>query len=460
MADEQTVDIVQIIDRQKIGGFHIALIILSFLTMLIDGYDIGAAAFAAPALIKDWHVSREGLGFMFSAGLFAGLFGPSLFGYIGDRFGRKNAIVFGLVFFGLFTTASVWATDVRTLGYLRFVAGLGISGVLPAVVAINTEFAPRRLQARLVILMFAGITFGGGLPGIVAAKYMATEGWQILFWIGGLFPIALAVLLAVALPESIKFLCLREDRKPDLVRLLKRIEPGLNVNERMRFIISTEQNRAKFQPSALFVGKLKFITPLFWISTACSLMVFYFINQWMPTLLSGAGISLTHAVLAITVFQFAGTLGGLVIMYPLDKWGFLPVPILFALGIPIVFFIGTPHLPDWGVMVLLAGAGFTVLGLNFGNIAMIGPVYPTYVRSWGVGANFGAGRVGGVLGPVVGGVLLSFHLSLQEIFYVACVPLVLGLVVTLILTPIYLREVHNTKQIGGASMTPIPVAGH
>jgi len=189
-------------------------------------------------------------------------------------------------------------------------------------------------------------------------------------------------------------------------------------------------------------------------------MVFYFINQWMPTLLSGAGIPLTHAVLAITVFQFAGTLGGLAIMYPLDRWGFFPVPILFALGIPVVFFIGHPNMPDWGIMLLLAGAGFTVLGLNFGNIAMIGPVYPTYVRSWGVGATFGAGRVGGVLGPAIGGILLGLHLTLQQIFWVACLPLVLGLIVTAILTPIYLREVHQVKFGGTARLKPVPAVGH
>ena len=169
-------------------------------------------------------------------------------------------------------------------------------------------------------------------------------------------------------------------------------------------------------------------------------MIFYFVNQWIPTILSGNGVPLAHAQLATTAFQFAGTLGGLIIMRPLDKWGFIPVPILFFLAIPIVALTGTPGLSEALTITLVGAIGFCLLGLQFGNIACETNMYPTYIRSWGVGSCFGAGRVGSVVGPYVGGYLIAMHLPMQQLFWIATIPLVLGLVNALVLTPLYRTE--------------------
>src|SRR6476620_281313 len=175
----QAVDLSPIIDRQKIGAFHVKLVIIAFLVVMADGYDIGAAAFAAPALIRAWHIRPEALGGMFSAGIC------------------------------LFTLSSVLSHNLGTLIVLRFIAGVGISGVLPITTALVNEYSPRRVRATLFVLMFSGVTFGGGLPGIVAAKFMGTYGWQVLFWVCGIAPILVAILVYFTLPESIKFLSLR-----------------------------------------------------------------------------------------------------------------------------------------------------------------------------------------------------------------------------------------------------------
>jgi MFS transporter, AAHS family, 4-hydroxybenzoate transporter len=440
MAAVPTVDLAPIIDRQKIGAFHVKLVIIAFIVVMVDGYDIGAAAFAAPALIREWHVDPRALGGMFSAGLFAGLFGPPLLGWVADHYGRRSAIIGGAFFFGAFTLAAVLAQNLPTLIALRFIAGLGISGILPITVALINEYAPRRVRATLFVLMFSGITFGGGLPGIVAAKYMATYGWQILFWVGGILPILAAILVMVALPESIKYLSLKGNRNRDLVRLLGQMQPGLSVDPNAHFVIGNEDNRQNFSYGAIFKGRLAWITPMFWLSNAINLMIFYFVNQWIPTILSNNGVPVEHAGLAITAFQFAGTLGGLVIMRPLDKYGFLPVPILFAIAIPVVACIGLPGLSEGVTFALVAASGFCLLGLQFGNIASETNMYPTYIRSWGVGSCFGAGRVGSVIGPIVGGFLISMQLPLQQLFFIAAIPLVIGLVNAIILTPFYRAE--------------------
>lgn len=442
MAQAQTLDLTQILDRQKFSAFHVRLLIFAALVMLCDGYDIGAAAFAGPALVKDWGISRAELGPMFGAGLFAGLFGPPVLGYLADHLGRKRMIIAGVIFFGAFTLGSVWTHNIHQLIALRFIAGLGISGVLAVVVALVNEFSPRRLRATFITLMFSGVTFGGGLPGLIAAKFMAAEGWQVLFWVGGLVPIAVAILLFFVLPESPKFLALRPRHHARLATLLRSFEPGLAIGPGTQFVLRGEENRSRFSFAALFAGKLAIITPLFWVVNATNLMVFYFINSWVPTLLPAAGGSVGLAAIATTLFQFAGTLGGWVIMRPLDKFGFIPVPILFALSIPVIALIGLPGMPLGLVVAFIAAAGFCLLGLQFGNIALESVIYPTYIRSWGIGSQFAAGRVGSVIGPVIGGVLIGMNLPMKVLFLIAAVPPVIGLIAAICLTPLYRKHFH------------------
>lgn len=436
-----TVDVAQVLDNQKITGFNIALLVFSFLVMMTDGYDLGAAAFAGPGLIKEWGLRGPELGVLLSSSLAAGLFGPPVFGYIADRLGRRRAVIGGAIFFGLATVGAALVTSLDQLVGARLLAGLALAGTLPIVVALNNEFAPRRVRATMVVLMFTGVTFGGGLPGIIAANYMAEYGWRILFWIGGIAPLVIAVLLMVVLPESVKFLTLHPERRDELVARLRKLQPDLDIGPQTQFIIGDEQNRAKFSFAALFEGRLAVLTPLFWLSNIVCLMVFYFINQWMPTVLSTSGISVGKAAIATTLFQFGGTLAGLLSMRFLDTKGFIPVPILYALAIPVVVAIGTPGLAEPALIGLVAAAGFCLLGLQFGNIATEANIYPTYIRSWGVGSNFAMGRIGGGLGPLIGGLMFGAKMPAQQIFMIAAVPLVIGLVVAIIITPLYNRQI-------------------
>lgn len=454
MAQAQTVDLSRIIDSQKIGAFHIGLVVVCFIIVMVDGYDIGAAAAAAPVLVKEWHVSFQAMGVMFSAGLSAGLFGPLILGWIADHYGRRAALVGGLIFFGGFTWATVLAGDITTMAWLRFVAGIGISGVLPIAVALVAEYAPRRIRATLFVVMFTGVTFGGALPSIAGNRLIGDYGWPVLFTIGGVAPIVIAVLAMFTLPESIKFLSLKRERHARLVEQIERLQPGLGLDPSANFVISGEVNREKFSYGAIFKGRLAWLTPMFWLSNAVNLMIFYFINQWTSTILSTAGYPVADAILAGAYFQFAGTAGGLAIMRPLDKFGFTPVPILFACAIPIVALIGTPGFSEGAIFALVAAAGFCLLGLQFGNIASETVIYPTYIRSWGLGSCFGAGRVGSVIGPYVGGYLLSLHVPTQYLFWLAAIPLAIGLVNAIILTPLYRAEWR-----GQAALQPQPAAG-
>jgi AAHS family 4-hydroxybenzoate transporter-like MFS transporter len=450
-----TVDVTQVLDSQKITGFNVGLVILAFLVMMTDGYDLGAAAFAGPGLIKEWGLKGPELGILLSSSLGAGLFGPPLLGYLSDRFGRKRVIVCGAFAFGLFSLAAVATSSLSQLVATRIFAGVALAGTLPIVVSLINEFAPKQARATMVVLMFTGVTFGGGLPGLIAAKFMAVHGWRILFWVGGLAPLVMAVVLFIALPESVKYLALRPARRAELVALLRRIDPTLQIGPDTHFIISGEQNRPKFSLGALLEGPLKILTPLYWASNLVCLMVFYFINQWMPTVLSSSGVSVEQAAIATALFQFGGTLAGLLSMRFLDKVGFLPVPILYACAIPIVISIGVPGLPPVALIALVASAGFCLLGLQFGNIATEANIYPTYIRSWGIGSNFAIARIGGALGPLLGGMAFGAHLPAQQIFAIAATPLVIGLIVALLIVPRYRAQLRRQQ----SAMTDPVVAG-
>ena len=169
MAGEPEVQVSHFLDEHGVGAFQIKLILWSVLIAFIDGYDIGAIAFAAPSLIRDWHVAPKELGLVLSASNFGVLFGSQIFGWIGDRYGRKTALITANILFGIFTFWAAYSTNLTELSWLRFVAGLGIGGVIPNIVAINAESAPRNRRATLAIIATGMVPLGGALAGFASA---------------------------------------------------------------------------------------------------------------------------------------------------------------------------------------------------------------------------------------------------------------------------------------------------
>src|SRR5580704_8130660 len=222
MADAAEVQVSHFLDQHGLGAFQIKLIIWSVLLAMIDGYDIGAIAFAAPSLIKEWHIAPRELGLVLSASNIGVLFGSQIFGWIGDRYGRKTALILCNLLFGIFTFIAAYATNLTELSWLRFFAGLGIGGVIPNLVAINAESAPRNLRATLAI---------------IAVGLVPQYGWQILFEIGGIVPVVFALAAILTLPESIKFMTLHESHRGKIEALLTSIRPDYKVPPNARFVI-------------------------------------------------------------------------------------------------------------------------------------------------------------------------------------------------------------------------------
>ncbi|MDB5405430.1 MAG: 4-hydroxybenzoate transporter [Rhodospirillales bacterium] len=444
MAAIQTIDITALIDDRKVDRFNAKLVVFCFFIILFDGYDIGAAAFAGPHLVKAWGVtSMAAMGPVFSASLFGILFGSPIFGWIGDRYGRTKAIVASCLTIGVFTLAAMWAHSLDELMYLRFFAGVGIGGMLPNVIALTAEYSPKRARATFVIIMFTGITLGGALPGPISNWLVPSYGWQVLFFIGGVFPIVMAIAAAFWLPESLKYLVLRGDRRPEVAKLVRILRPGVAVASDARFIISDEKTYGKFHPKLLFADGLLWITPLLWLLFICNQMAFYFTNSWLPTVLTGASVSPSHAAWATTLFQVGGTIGGLTLARPLDKMGLTPVCILFLLAIPFASLIGYSSSDETMLMVDVFLAGFTLLGLQFGLNATSAMIYPTAFRANGSGWAFAIGRCGSVAGPIVAGILISMHMPIQQLFLFLAIPLTIGTVASVVMARLYYARFHG-----------------
>lgn len=441
----ERVDVEQLVDEQKLGWFNLNLLVWSFLAMFADGYEITAMAFAGPELVRDWGIEPGSLGPVFSASLVGIFVGAPLLGYVGDRYGRKTAILIGLVICGISTLAMVAATSMQLMFVLRLFAGIGIGGLMPNTVSLTSEYSPKRFRATLIVLMFTGITVGAGTPSIVAVWLVPGFGWTVLFWVGGIVPLLVASCVVLTLPESIKFLALHPGRRSALLRNARKLRPDLRLPESADFQVRATTSSRGSGLSLIFGGGLQWITPLLWFCFATTLMANFFLNSWMPILFEHSGLSPGDAALASGLYHVGGTTGGIAISLLLDRFGFVVITVFLALAVPVVASLGFDTLPHAGLLLLSLASGVCVLGAQFGNNAAGGILYPTAFRAKGLGWAFSAGRLGSILGPLIGGILIAQHWSAAQLFAVASIPLAAGSIAAAILVRICFRRFNGLQ---------------
>jgi AAHS family 4-hydroxybenzoate transporter-like MFS transporter len=433
-AQSPVIRVTQLVDEQRIGRFLISIMVLGFLCQIGDGYDLAAAAYAAVGIARDWHVERSLLAPVFSASLVGMMFGAPLFGFVGDRYGRRLAIIVCSTMCGLFSLATVGAHSLLALGVLRFFTGIGLGGLPTNTIALMAEYAPARARAVLITLMFMGITLGGIVPAIVAAV-APNVSWHLLFIVGGILPIFAAALNFAFLPESMKFLAIKDPGHAKLVALARRMRPELSIPDKSIFAIA-HQTGQRFSVRLLFAGKLRWITPLVWTLLITNLMTNFFLNSWMPTLLHEAGLSSSQAAIAASMYYIGGVVGGLAIAVALDRGVLGIVAVFMVLACPAVVWLGTPGFTPLMLKLSVFLVGVTVLGNQLGLNSVVGLSYPTAIRANGTGWALGVGRVGAILGPLVGGQLIHAHLPLRLLFLAPVAPLAIGSVAAILLRPL------------------------
>jgi AAHS family 4-hydroxybenzoate transporter-like MFS transporter len=433
------VNVSQFIDETPLNRFHVWLVFLTFLVLLVDGFDGAIAPYVSPQLALAWHVTnRAAFGPVFSAIFIGTLVGAPLFGYLGDRFGRKWALIVGAISYALLTLATTQVHSLQEFFWLRLLSGLCFGGVWPNAIALNMEFAPKKMRATFVVLIFFGTTFGAALPGPFAAWLVPQYGWQILFYLGGFVSLAVGLLLIVALPESLRFLVLQQ--KFERALRVANAFSKRQFDAATAFVVDVTEGREKHALAELFRGKLAIITPLLWLLFCINLMTLYFLNQWFPLVFSDAGLPPRAVALAITYFQVGGTIGGVFVMRPLDRFGFAPVVLLFIVASPIIAAIGYLTWSEAALMTAVFFSGFCLLANQSSINALSGMVYPTSVRSFGVGWALGVGRIGSIAGPIVGGVLVAQHMPVVRLYQIGAVPVLLGAVIAFVLARVHAAQ--------------------
>ena len=421
MPGERRIDIGQVIKSQKSSWFQWRLIFWIAVAMVIEGNDVQVPGYAAPSMIGALHIDKATFGSVFGLGYVGYMVGALVLSALGDRFGRRRLIIAGVLLFGVFTVAGAYATTFRDVLVLRFIASIGLGGAVPNAIALMAEYAPSGARATRVALMFVAYTLGSALGGFVAAQWMPSHGWPIVFQIGGWSAIVLGVLLVFALPESARFLMVTQGRSQYLASILRRLDPSLDIGPETEFF-SSEEKRPGVPMKHLFLEGRAAKTIFLWIAYIANLMTLTFMVSWLPTVIHDNGISLAVAEITTGLLQGGGAIGSLFFGWLLDKRGIAALATGFLIAAPVVAALGSVGHAQSLLMMLAIVAGFLVAGGQAGINALSGTIYPTYMRSTGSGWAFGIGRIGSITGPVVGGFLLSLGLATPKLFLFVAAP--------------------------------------
>jgi AAHS family 4-hydroxybenzoate transporter-like MFS transporter len=412
------VDVAEFIDQQPVGGFQIGLLLTCAAVLFLDGFDTQAIGYVAPALAKEWGLTKAALGPVFSAGLFGLMIGALLFGPLADRIGRKKIIIFSTLAFGLGTLATAFVQDVGALLAIRFLTGLGLGGAMPNAVAMTSEFSPYRRRATMVMIMFCGFSVGAALGGLLAAALIPHFGWRSVFAVGGLAPLLLVPLLALRLPESVRFLALTGRAPERVAELLARINPKAAFAPGKLFVVH-EPHLAGLPVLHLFRDGRTLATLLLWVVFFMSLLDLYFLSNWLPTVLNDLGASVSTSAVIGSMLQVGGVVGTFALGSVIDRFSFRALALVYLMAVFAVGAIGQLGHSVVFVTMAIFAAGFCIVGGQIAANALAATFYPTSMRATGVGWALGIGRVGSIVGPLVGGALLTMKWSTGSVFMAA-----------------------------------------
>lgn len=417
---ERAPTIGEIIDQRPMGGYQIWTMALCGMVIVLDGFDTQSIGFLAPSMADSLHISIKNFGPIFVSALIGLMISSMLSGPIADRWGRKGPIVTCTLIFGMFAVLTPRCVTFDELIACRFLTGLGLGGALSNSVALMSEYAPKRLLAVIVSAMFCGMPAGAVLATQVGAVMLPRWGWQSVFYAGGVLPLTLAALLLAILPESVRYLEVSGAAEARMVRIVARIAPELAGAAVSR---AAHQDTRRNAPVVhLFTEGRAPGTVLLWIPFFMNLLMLYFIVFWLPALLRQSGRPVSAGITAIMLFSVGGIFGSAIEGTLMNRWGQLAVLLaefLFtALLIAALAYSSSLSL----MMTVTFVLGFVVQGAQGGLSAVAATFYPISIRSTGIGWCLGVGRIGSIVGPMIGGLMLKLDWTPREILMAGAIP--------------------------------------
>jgi AAHS family 4-hydroxybenzoate transporter-like MFS transporter len=420
------VDVIELIDNHPVVGFQIGVLILCMLVAALDGFDTQAIGYTAPAIAGVLKLPMAQFGQVGSAGLLGAAIGALSFGPFADVFGRKWFMIVAIVVFAIFSFMTAHAASLQELLAYRFFAGLGLGGATPAFLAMGAELAPKRLRDVFVTVLFASFPAGGLVGSLTSAWLIPAFGWRSVFYVGAVAPLVIAIILVIWLPESVRFLIARNRRPDEVRRTLERIMPG-EIPADAEFVAKADPARQGAPLGQLFTEGRAIPTVLLWVPFFMAFMILLTVTFWTPAVLHSVGFSLSGAALIVGLNNFGSVCASAMSGWLVHRFGAyrVLVPGFIVGGLCLAWFgQATSSVATLAAASFLAG--FFVGGTVTGLIALAAGMYPTAIRSTGIGWAMGLGRVGQFIGPSLTGVLVGLGWSVGGIFYAAAIPCFIG----------------------------------
>ncbi len=408
----KTVDVGAVIDEGRWTGYQKLLVFGTALTIILDGVDNQLLPNTIPTLITEWGQPRSAFSNALASGPFGMMIGGLLGGVMGDRLGRRAALLSSVVTFAVVTLAIAFVNSIDMLLALRFLAGVGLGGAMPNAATLASEYVPRRQRPFAVTLTIVCIPLGGFIAAELAARIIPAYGWRSLFMVGGIVPLVLAVVLWKVLPESPRFLAQRRERWPELTRVLRRI--GHDIPADVSYVEAAVPGAAPRKKASLgdvFAPAFLRDTAGLWGSFFFCLMVNYVAIQLVPAMLAGGGFTQPAASRGLTMVNIGGVIGavlGALLIQRLGSritmLGMTAVAIVCSLVMAGMRLDPADPVALMGMFLLTGGLLNAVQTTMY---ALAAHVYPTEIRSTGVGAAVAFGRIGNVLAVYVGSYALD-----------------------------------------------------
>lgn len=447
------VDIDKVIDSNSLSGLQKRTIGLCLVIAILDGFDALSIGFVAPAAAKEWDMPVSGFAIVFALGLLGMMIGGLVLGPAADKFGRRKVILASTFVFSIFTLAAAFATSIEMLLVLRVLAGIGLGGITPNLIALASEYAPRRMRSTVATVVVCSISFGGFVGGLVAAWMIPEFGWRSVFLAGGILPLVILLISLKWLPESLKFLAVSgsEQAKQQIIETL---DAGSAV-EVQQITVKTET--VKRSPVVtLFTDGRATNTLLLWAVFFFNLLVLYFLVNWMPAIFNAAGFTAGVALVASAIYQLGGVVGGLSIGLLTDRIGkpFRTIGCAYIIGAIAIAVAAQAVNSSLLLIVAVFLVGVGVTGSQTGISAVAAVTYPTSARATGIGWAYSIGRIGSIIGPSLGGYFLASGIAPLTIFSMTIVPTLIAAVAITVLG-IRRSRAPEADQDAGESASPV-----
>jgi AAHS family 4-hydroxybenzoate transporter-like MFS transporter len=415
-----SVPLANLLDEGRITSIQWRTVFLCACVTLVDGFDLQLASLVVPTVAQEWNISSSSFGGVLSAGILGLALAAAFIAPLGDKFGRRPVIILGFLVVALGSLATATSTNLTELLIWRFVTGLGLGASLPNATALTAEFTPARIRSRLLVAMYACTGVGAILAGFTAPAIMAATDWQTLFIVGGVIPLVGSALLFWKLPESLPFLYIRNPRHPALQVTLKAIRPDLDIAN----LTHTDGERKKVGVKQVLSSRYRAATLLLWVVYFLATFVLYVLLSWLPTLLRAAGWSSSGAIMGAVTLSIGGVVAGIGQGWLADRGWAVPALLggFVTTALALIAFTFVPSsFGAWIPLIVLAGFGSS--GGVFALSALSARLYPPEIRAAGVGFASAIARVGAVVAPLAGSLLLALGLGPSEILLSLVAPM-------------------------------------